>query len=99
MLGDMDPGSLLVIAGCVVLFVIQLLLCLLSRRVFVSLIPTILAVLFAGGCFAMLFFAKGLEVLGHLLLAVIACFPVEACVLAWIVFLVVWIIKRITGND
>ena len=98
MLGDMDPTSLLVIAGCIVLFVVQLLLCLLSRRVFVRLIPTILAVLFAGGCFAMLFFATGLEVLGHLLLAVIACFPVAACVLAWIIFFVVWVIRKIADR-
>ena len=96
--GDMDPTSLLVMAGCIVLFVIQLLLCLLSRRVFVRLIPTILAVLFAGGCFAMLFFATGLEVLGHLLLAVIACFPVAACVLAWIIFFVVWVIRKIADR-
>lgn len=96
--GDMDPTSLLVMAGCIVLFVIQLLLCLLSRRVFVRLIPTVLAVLFAGGCFAMIFLSTGWDAIGYLLLATIACFPMAACVLAWIIFFVVWVIRKIADR-
>ena len=46
---EFDPTNLIVIAACIVVFAVQLLLCLLARRVFVRLIPTILAVLFAGG--------------------------------------------------
>ena len=96
--GDMDPTSLLVMAGCIVLFVIQLLLCLLSRRVFVRLIPTVLAVLFAGGCFAMIFLSTGWDAIGYLLLATVACFPMAACVLAWIIFFVVWVIRKIADR-
>ncbi len=96
--GDMDPTGLLVIAGCIVFFVIQLLFCLLSRRVFVRLIPTVLVVLFAGGCFAMIFLSAGWDTIGYLLLAAIACFPVAACVLAWIIFFVVWVIRKIADR-
>jgi len=98
MLGNMDPTSLLIIAGCIVVFVVQLLLCLLSRRVFVRLIPTILAVLCAAFCFTMVFLSSGWDVIGYLLLATIACFPAAACLLAWIIYFVIWLVRRAAGR-
>ena len=95
---EFDPTNLIVITACIAVFAVQLLLCLLARRVLVRLIPTILAVLFAGGCFVMIFLSTGWDAIGYLLLATIACFPVAACVLAWIIFFVVWIIKKIAGR-
>ena len=95
---EFDPTNLIVIAACIAVFAVQLLLCLLARRVLVRLIPTILAVLFAGGCFAMIFLSTGWDAIGYLLLATIACFPVAACVLAWIIFFVVWVIKKIADR-
>ena len=95
---EFDPTNLIVIAACIAIFAVQLLLCLLARRVFVRLIPTILAVLFAGGCFAMIFLSTGWDAIGYLLLATIACFPVAACLLAWGVYFVVWLIRKIADR-
>ena len=91
---EFDPTNLLVVVAWIVVFAIQLLLCLLSRRVFVRSIPIVLAVLFAGGCFAMIFLSTGWDAIGYLLLATIACFPIAACLLAWVIYFVVWLIKR-----
>ena len=95
---EFDPTNLIVIAACIVVFAVQLLLCLLSRRVFVRLIPTILAVLCAGFCFAMVFFSDGWDAIGYLLLAIIAAFPLATCLLAWLIFLVIWIIRKIANR-
>ena len=91
---EFDPTSLIAIAACIVFFTVQLLLCLLSRRVFVRLIPTLLSVLFAGGCFAMIFLSTGWDAIGYLLLAIIGSFPAAACLLAWVIYFVVWLINR-----
>jgi hypothetical protein len=96
---EFDPTNLIVIAACILLFVVQLLLCVLSRRVFVRLIPTVLAILCAGISFAMVFLSSGWDAIGYLLLAIVACFPLAACVFAWAIFFVIWIIKKIAQRD
>lgn len=96
---EFDPTNLIVIAACIFLFVVQLLLCFLSRRVFVRLIPTILAILCAGISFAMVFLSSGWDAIGYLLVAIVSCFPLATCILAWIIFFVVWVIKKIAARE
>lgn len=91
---DFDPTSLLIVAGCVVVFVIQLLLCLRARHVWVRLIPTVLSVLVVAFLFAMIHISDGWDAVGYLLLAIIACFPVATCILTWIIFGIVCIFRR-----
>lgn len=91
---EFDPTTLLIVAACIVAFVIQLLLCLRSRRVWVRLIPTVLSVLVAAVFFGMIYLFEGWDAIGYLLLAIIACFPAATCIFAWLIFGIVCIFRK-----
>lgn len=84
----LDPALVAVIGGAIVL-VIQLLFCFLSERVWIRLIPTVLAALATAGCVAMMYLAGGWDVLGYLLLAIYAGAALLICCLGWILFAVI----------
>ncbi len=91
---EFDPTSIIVVAACLVAFVVQLLLCLRSRRVWVRLIPVVLSVLVAAVFFGMIYLSEGWDVIGYLLLAIIASFPAATCVFAWLVFGIICIFRK-----
>ena len=91
----MDMKEFLLIVFSVVMFVLQLWLCLTIKRVILRLLPTVLTGVPAIVFFVMIFFASGWDALGFLLLFIITCVPLGGCLLAWIVFGVISLIKRI----
>lgn len=77
-----------------VLFVAQLCMCLLCRKVWLRLIPTLLSVLLIAACFVAYAFS-GYTNWAFLILGAILFFALLACGLAWAIYGVVCLAEKI----
>ncbi len=90
--------ALPIVLIAVVAFVMQLVLCLKAKRVWVRLIPTILSIAVAVFYFVKILLATGWDVLAYLLFFILSCAPAAACLLAWVIYFFVWLIRKIAGR-
>ncbi len=90
--------ALPIVLAAVIAFVMQLVLCLKAKRVWVRLIPTILSIAVVAFYFVKIYLSAGWDVLAYLLFFILACIPAGACVLAWIIYFFVWLIRKIAGR-
>ncbi len=78
----------------VLLFALQLFLCLKVKNVFVRLLPTLATVITAIVFYILMFVTEGWDVLGYLLLFLFSAMAIAVCALAWLAFLIIWLIRR-----
>lgn len=76
-----------------VMFVAQLCMCLLCKRVWLRMIPTVLSTLSVAACFVA-YGVSGYTNWAFLILAVLLFFALAACGVAWLIFGVIHLINN-----
>ena len=87
----MDPFWFII---CCAVLVWQLTFCFLFKRVWLRLIPTLVAVLSTLVFFVFALFAEGWDVIGYLAWSFVCALMLGVCMMAWIVFAIVRIIQK-----
>ena len=89
------PTEFWLLLFAVALFAIQLLLCLKVKKLIWRLLPTVLAFTVTVTFFVMTFLSKGWDVIGYLLLAVCSLALLVACGIAWGVWAMWLLFKKV----
>ena len=90
----LDVGNLIAILFCMVVFVVQLVLCLKVKFLFVKLIPLILGVIASVGFFIGLNVSEGWDAIGWLALFLYALIFLACIVASWLIYGIIKLITR-----
>lgn len=93
---NIDIGSEIIVPAIAVLFcALQLFLCLKVKKMILRLIPTVVTALSTVVLFVLAtMITEGWDAIGYLILAICAGAFFCACVLAWLIYLVIWLLRR-----
>ena len=93
MFEGIDLSEVVIVLLALLLLALQLLLCFKVKSRLLRLLPVLLCVLAGIFFFVMMFIAEGWDVLGYLLLLLLAAIFAAACVIAWMLWGIAAIIK------
>ncbi len=88
-------AEIILVAGILITFAVQMLLCFKLKRVWLRLIPVYTSVLYAIGCFILMAIAKDMMLLVYLIFFLHSLAVLAACGCAWILWAFVKLIRRL----
>ena len=95
---QIDSSNLIVILFGIAVFAIQLVLCLKVRLIIVKLIPIMVAVVAGIVFFIGMCLSNGWDVLGYFALLIYAFIALGVCAIAFIVYGIICLIKKIKNS-